>query len=84
MKTEVEFRTAFEIEQKRLASKRDLQQRMVDAVYGRGQRRSDTVEDLVEALIAIATVTPRRPASPSIGRVVKPLERQLPGRARGR
>lgn len=32
----------------------DLQQRLVDAIYGPGKRRSDTVEELADALIAIS------------------------------
>lgn len=31
----------------------DLQQRLVDALYGPGKRRSDTVEELADAMIAI-------------------------------
>ena len=38
--------------------RRDLQQRLVDAIYGPGHVRSDTVEELTEALLALSVASP--------------------------
>jgi len=40
--------------------RRDLQQRLVEALYGPGVRRSDSIEELADALIAVAVAAARR------------------------
>lgn len=44
----------------------NLQQRLVNALYGPGKRRSDTVEELADAMIAIF-VSRRTALAPSVG-----------------
>jgi len=44
----------------------DLQQRLVDALYGPGHRRSDSVEELADALISIAKVRTPTPVTEDV------------------